>query len=182
MFASLSGAAEDIGADTSGVFDLVTIGNAFHRLPRRAVAESVLQRLGLGGHLALVWSDSPWVGTREWQGVMAETMHRWERVAGATDRVPANLWEQLDEEPHAAVLAAADFAVVGAYGFETPYEWTFEQLAGFVYSTSVLSQPALGSHVEAFERDLRERLLAVQPDGGFRQDISSSYTLARRGE
>ena len=69
--------------------------------------------------------------------------------------------------------------IVGDFGFTTPSEWSVEQLTGFVYSTSVLSQPALGRDVEAFERDLRARLLDVEPDGIFREELSFSYTLAR---
>jgi hypothetical protein len=36
----------------------------------------------------------------------------------------------------------------------------------------------LGDHVEAFERDLRDRLLAVQPDGNFEEPVSFTYDLA----
>jgi hypothetical protein len=57
--------------------------------------------------------------------------------------------------------------------------YAFETLTGFVYSTSFLSKDALGPNVQAFANDLRERLLTVEPDGVFRQDIGFSYTLAR---
>jgi hypothetical protein len=50
-----------------------------------------------------------------------------------------------------------------------------------MYSTSILSHQALGPNVEAFARDLRKRLLEVEPDGVFRETISFSYTLARNG-
>jgi ubiquinone/menaquinone biosynthesis C-methylase UbiE len=170
--------AEDVDAD--GYFELVAIGNAFHRLERRVIAESAMRWLVAGGHLALLWCNSPWDGSLMWQRVMADTLDRWTRKAAATERVPANLNERLAEEPHTNVLASAGFTVVGAFEFEIPYEWSVEKLTGFMYSTSVLSQPALGRNVEAFEKDLRERLLAVEPEGVFREDISFSYTLARR--
>jgi len=97
----------------------------------------------------------------------------------ATERVPANLHEHLAEEPHATILTKAGFTIVGEFEFATPYEWSVDQLTGFMYSTSVLSQQALGQNVPAFERDLRARLLAVEPAGVFREEISFSYTLAR---
>jgi hypothetical protein len=36
----------------------------------------------------------------------------------------------------------------------------------------------LGDHVEAFERDLRDRLLAAQPDANFEEAVSFTYDLA----
>ncbi len=174
----IAGRAEDVDAD--GYFELVAIGNAFHRLQRRVIAESAMRWLVAGGHLALLWSNSPWDGSLIWQRVMADSLDRWTRKAVATERVPANLDQHLAEEPHTNVLVSAGFTIVGAFEFEIPYEWSVEKLTGFMYSTSVLSQPALGQNVQAFESDLRERLLAVQPEGVFREDISFSYTLARR--
>jgi ubiquinone/menaquinone biosynthesis C-methylase UbiE len=174
----IAGRAEDVDAD--GYFELVAVGNAFHRLQRRVVAESAIRWLTPGGHLALLWSNSPWDGSRVWQQVTADTLHRWTRETATTGRVPANLYQHLAEEPHTTVLASAGFTIVGEFEFETPYEWSVEKLTGFMYSTSVLSQPALGRNVRAFERDLRERLLAVEPEGVFREEISFSYTLARR--
>jgi ubiquinone/menaquinone biosynthesis C-methylase UbiE len=173
----IAGRAEDVDAD--GSFELVAIGNAFHRLQRRVIAESTMRWLAPGGHLALLWSNSPWDGRLRWQRVLADTVSDWTRRADATDRVPANLDRHLEEEPHTNVIASAGLTIVGKFDFETPYEWSVEELTGFMYSTSVLSQPALGRNVEAFERDVRERLLAVEPEGVFREQISFSYTLAR---
>jgi SAM-dependent methyltransferase len=47
-----------------GAFDLVTIGNAFHRLPRDVVAAKIRRWLGPGGHLALLWGNGPRPATR----------------------------------------------------------------------------------------------------------------------
>src|ERR1700683_1379218 len=41
-------------------FDLVAIGNAFHRMPRAEVAARVLRWLRPGRFLALLWSGTPW--------------------------------------------------------------------------------------------------------------------------
>ncbi len=174
----IAGRAEDVEAD--GLFELVAIGNAIHRLQRRVIAESAMRWLVPGGHLALLWGNPPWNGSQQWQQVLADTMHRWTREAATTERVPANLDQHLAEEPDTTVLAAAGFTIVGAFDFAIPYEWSVEKLTGFMYSTSVLSQPALGRSVQAFERDVHARLLAVEPAGVFREEISFSYTLARR--
>ena len=171
------GRAEDVEAD--GDFDLVVIGNAFHRLQRRRVAGSARRWLAPGGHLALVWSTSPWDGDLEWQRVLAQIMREWVDVAHAEDRVPADLDRHLIDAPHAAVLTEAGFAIAGEHDFPTPHDWTVESLNGFLYSTAVLSKRALGSHAPAFEQDLRVRLLQVAPDNVFRETIDFHYTLAR---
>jgi hypothetical protein len=122
----------------------------------------------------------PWDGSHEWQRVMADTVHRWTQLAGAADRIPANVDEHLAAEQNRTVLASAGFTVIGEFEFPTPHAWTVETLTGFVYATSFLSQPALGANVPAFARDLRARLLAVQPEGVFPEEISFSYMLARK--
>ncbi len=60
----IAGRAEDVDAD--GSFELVAIGNAFHRLPRRVIAESAMRWLAAGGHVALLWSNR--LGTGAWPG------------------------------------------------------------------------------------------------------------------
>jgi SAM-dependent methyltransferase len=64
-FRVLAASAEVLDAPEAA-FDLVTIGNAFHRLPRDVVADRVLRWLRPGGHLALVWGGSPSDGPAPW--------------------------------------------------------------------------------------------------------------------
>jgi len=172
----IAGRAEDVDADD--YFELVTIGNAFHRLHRRRIAQSAMHWLKPGGDLALLWSNTPWTGCHQWQATLKDAVHRWTRKV--TERVPANLDQHLAEDPHTDVLASAGFTIVGEFDFATPHEWTVEQLTGFMYSTSFLSQDALGPNVLTFERDLRARLLDVEPEGIFREEIDFSYTLASK--
>ena len=121
---------------------------------RRRVSDA-LARSGWSSCAAL---EQPAVdGSHEWQRVLADTVGHWTRAAAATERVPANLDQHLAEEPHTTVLEAAGFTIVGEFEFATPHEWTVEELTGFMYSTSVLSQPALGRNVQAFERDVSAR-------------------------
>src|SRR5262249_42575405 len=51
-------AAEGLDAPP-GAFELVTIGNAFHRLRRDAVAADAFRWLEPGGFIALLWSTGP---------------------------------------------------------------------------------------------------------------------------
>jgi ubiquinone/menaquinone biosynthesis C-methylase UbiE len=174
----ITGRAEDVDADA--FFELVGIGNAFHRLQRQVVAASAMRWLAPGGHLALLWSGVPWVGGQAWQETLAEAVDQWTREAGVGDRIPADLAEHLSAEPHTTVLARAGFTIAGEFEVESAHQWTVESLTGYAYSTAILSPAALGRHTPAFERDVRERLLAVEPDGVFRESISFKCTLARR--
>jgi ubiquinone/menaquinone biosynthesis C-methylase UbiE len=58
--------AEILGAEPD-YFDLVVIGNAFHRLNRDLVAGKILGWLKPGGYLALCWSSGPFAGEQDWQ-------------------------------------------------------------------------------------------------------------------
>jgi hypothetical protein len=100
------------------------------------------------------------------------------QVTGSLHNIPSNLAEVVAETPHLTVLSDAGLRVIGTYEFTVPHVWTLESLAGFAHSTSILSRPALGSHLEAFERDLRHRLLPLQPDGRFEDAVSFTYDLA----
>jgi ubiquinone/menaquinone biosynthesis C-methylase UbiE len=171
-----SGRAEDL--DVAGHFELVTVGDAFHRLDRRRVAALATEWLQPAGHIALLWTSMPWQGSASWQKATLELVVHWMQVTGSRENIPSNLAEALAQAPNLTVLADAGLSVIGTYEFAAPHSWTLETLAGFAYSTSILSRSALGNHVEAFERDLRDRLLSIQPDGHFEESVSFSYDLA----
>jgi ubiquinone/menaquinone biosynthesis C-methylase UbiE len=173
-----AGRAEDVDPDE--VFDLVTIGTAFHRLDRRRVAALSMQWLRPGGHLALLWSDTPINGPAPWQRVLAGILVDWMQRAGTEDRIPADWAEDIARHPHAGVLADAGFLIEGRYEFRAVHDWTLDALIGLVYSTSLLSRVALGGLADAFEADVRDRLRAVESAGVFREHAVYAYDLAVR--
>jgi SAM-dependent methyltransferase len=181
----LAAAAEELEAAGES-FDLAVIGNAFHRLPRERVAANVLRWLRPGRCLALVWGESPWAGEEPWQQALAATMKRWRARAragagaGAGDRVPAGHDQDRRDRPDMTILKQAGFDVVGSYRFLAAHDWTPDTLAGFLFSTSVLSRPALGDLAAGFEEDLRCEMLGCVPAGRWRQVVDFGYQLARR--
>ena len=88
QFRAVACAAEDLRVP-AGSFDLVAIGNAFHRLPRDAVAASAFRWLRPGGFLALAWGGSPHEGEAPWQRALRQAMDRWKTRVQAHGRVPA---------------------------------------------------------------------------------------------
>jgi SAM-dependent methyltransferase len=173
------GAAEELDAPDQS-FDLVAIGNAYHRLPRQAVAARVLRWLRPGRFLALVWGGVPTEGGAPWQQAMSATMQRWRARARGGDRVPSAYEQNRRERPDREILRDAGFQVLGKWEFPAAREWSFEALVGFLHSTSVLSRAALGDSAPALEEDLRRELGAHEPGTLFRQETTFAYELARR--
>lgn len=175
------GAAETLAAP-AGYFQLVTIGNAFHRVQRDAVAENAFRWLRPDGWLALVWGGAPDDGSQEWQLALAAFMARWrERLAArAGDRIPAGYEDARGARPDADILRAAGFAPAGTHTFWSAYDWTPDTLAGFLASTAVLSPAALGDLAPEFGRELRAELAPWSVPGGLRQRVRFACELARK--
>lgn len=172
---ALTCAAEDLSAPQES-FDLVTIGNAFHRLRRATVAARVFRWLRPGGCLALVWGDSPWAGEAPWQRALRAIMHRW----SAEERIPRGYEQDRAQRPDAAILAKAGLEFTSSREFTARHEWTIEAITGFAFSTSVLSRAALGDQAPAFEADLRSELMAIDSSGRFGQTLTFSRSLFHR--
>jgi ubiquinone/menaquinone biosynthesis C-methylase UbiE len=162
--------------------DLVTIGNAFHRLPRQAVAAAAARWLRPGAHLALVWASTPTEGGQDeapWRQAMATVMQRWMDRSGSRDLIPAGYEQDRRDHPDRAILEQAGFSYTGSWQFSIHHEWSIESLTGFAYSTSILSRAALGELAPAFEADLRAELTPHSDHGRFPQEIPFAYELAR---
>jgi len=176
----ITSSAEDLPAPDGG-FDLVAIGNAFHRLPRTGVAASALRWLRPGGFLALLYSgENPWRGAAPWQRAMAGVVDHWMTWAGGNDRIPPGYEQDRRERPDRAVLAAAGFEVLGEWLFPTEHAWTTETITGFVFSTAVLSRAALGGQAADLAADLRRELAGFESSGGLPETVGFVYELARR--
>ena len=167
-------AEEFVAAD----FRLVTIGNAFHRLDRPAVAVRARQWLRPGGFLALLWMSVPPSGSLQWQVALDRCVQDWVNRLGTADRVPATWASDIERLPHSTVLTQAGFKIVGRYEFTSSHDWSLDELIGLLYSTSYFPRSALGDDVEEFETDLATRLSTVEPSGVFHETISSAYDLA----
>jgi ubiquinone/menaquinone biosynthesis C-methylase UbiE len=175
----ITGRAEDLESDEA--FDLVTIGTAFHRLDRRRVADVAMQLLRPGGHLALLWSATPLGGESEpWQLQYREIYAAWLERVNATDRLPADFEEHIEQLPHEQVLTDAGFIVEERYEYAGTHDWSVDELIGLVYSTSLLPRAVLGDRAGEFEAEFAQRLLALEPSGVFRERTSFAYDLGRR--
>jgi SAM-dependent methyltransferase len=172
--------AEDLAAPP-GFFELVTVGNAFQRLPRQLIARRAFDWLRPGRCLALLWGGIPWQESQGWQRTLTATSERWMGAVGAHNRVPAGWEKARAAKPDVEVLREAGFEVLGRFSVPVTQEWTLEGLVGFAYSTSFLSRAALGGRAGDFEADLRHRLEEEAGVGPYVQVTEFACDLGRRG-
>ena len=170
------GRAEDLEAPRGG-FDLITVGEAFHRLDQGLIVEKALGWLKPRGAFATLGSRGVLDGPEPWQVVATGVARRW------MDRAfPGGWGVGADAAPDAVerALREAGFTDVTSRSFDEPHDWTLEAVSGYLQSTSVCSRAALGDDFEAFETDLRATLLAEVGPGPFHEDLNFGYTLGRK--
>jgi SAM-dependent methyltransferase len=176
---ALIGRAEELDLP-AGAFELVAIGNAFHRLMRDEVTAAAMCWLQGCGHIALLWASAPWSGDEDWQQALAALLASWRTQVGANARVPLDWDKARRERPDVEVLAAAGFSSVRRASFPTIHRWTVDELIGFVYSTSFLPRAVLGERAAQFERELQHELESHLVAGELRETIGFACELARR--
>jgi SAM-dependent methyltransferase len=171
--------AEGLDADP-GSFELIVIGNAFHRLRRDVVARRALAWLQPGGCLALCWSTSPWAGSLDWQQAFDRLLRRWQETLDASSRVPPGAESRRKEDPDQDVLLRAGFEPAERHRFAVEHRWTTDELAGHVRSTSFLPPSVLADRAADFDADLSAELSPYMIDGSLTETVSFAYDLARK--
>lgn len=175
----MTGKAEELVAEPDS-FDLITIGEAFHRLDQQLIAARCRQWLRPGCRLAILGCCGITKGSESWQRAVADTVRHWRNLSLPEDKQSRGPRPGSGPDHNAAVLRDAGFAEVANYSFVHPHEWTVESIIGQLYSTSHSSQRLLGKNVPAFERDMEQALLKCDPSGSYHQDVDCGYTLGRK--
>lgn len=171
------GRAEDFEAPDD-YFDLITAGEAFHRLDRPRMAGLVHGWLKPGGALAILGgrghgAKAPW--RRLLEDVVRDFVGEPARRLGAPNAALAT--EIADEE---ALLRERGFTELASFEFHAPHEWALAELLGNLRSTLVLSRAALGPRHGAFEAALTQALLVHDPAGRYAETVRFGYTIARK--
>jgi len=176
---AVAASGEELSADPAS-FELIAIGNAFHRLRRDEVAGRAFEWLRPGGHLALCWSNSPWTGDADWQKRFSELLNQWQCKLSAHDRLPQAWAGARQARPDLDIVAESGFEPIGRHEFHIEHRWTITELAGFVYSTSFLAGPLFGDRAPEFEADLANRLDSHLHNGALVEEVSFAYDLVRK--
>ena len=173
------GPAEDVEA-SPGSFELITIGEAFHRLDQRVIAERAVEWLAPGGCLATLGCFSLLRGQEPWHDILRAVVRRFEEQRSSA-RPPS---ERPSSRPRGAghdrqALTASGLRHVGAFEFPHPHVWTLESILGNFRSTARLSRRVLGDRAERFDADVRHALLAFDSSGRYPETLRFGYSLFR---
>jgi SAM-dependent methyltransferase len=173
------GRAEGLDAPPAS-FELITVGEAFHRLDQRIVAERALQWLKPGGHMATMGCFSILSAKEPWQKAVVAVVRQWTGGASQGSGGPEPRRPGVGPEHDGRVLTDVGFSDVASHPFVEPHEWTADEVIGYLYSTSTCSRHLLGPDGGKFEADLRAALHAHDPGGVYREEIQWGFTLGRR--
>jgi ubiquinone/menaquinone biosynthesis C-methylase UbiE len=176
----IAGMAEELEVPVAS-FDLVTIGEAFHRLDQGIVAVKSFSCLKPGSSIATLGSYSIFGGRESWHRAVLDVLSRWTTfpIPAPCARVGARTHHN-EPATHENALREAGFTEVATHSFEERNQWTIGSILGFLYSTSVCSKRILGSKVETFERELTAALLTIDKGGAYMESTLWGYTFGRK--
>jgi SAM-dependent methyltransferase len=173
------GRVEDVHAPASS-FELVTAGEAFHRLDQQVVAKQALQWLKPGGGFSSLGCYSILSAREPWQKSVLEVVRRWTgrllQTCGSSEPRKPGVGPENDEW----VMRDTGFEETASHPFVETQDWTVESILGYLHSTSVCSRKVLGPNVGPFEADLRNALLEHGTSGSYREQIQWGYTFGRK--
>ena len=173
------GRAEDVEA-APGSFELITVGEAFHRLDQRVIAERALEWLAPGGCLATLGCFSLMAGQETWHDVLRAVVRPWTNRGAATQPASTQSPPRSRGADHdRKVLTGHGFEHVGTSDFTHPHVWTLDSILGNLYSTARFSRQALGDRAERFDADVGGALLAFDSTGRYPETLRFGYSLFR---
>lgn len=174
----LVGPAETFDAPPAS-FDLVTIGEAFHRLVPRVVTSLAFRLLRPGGCLATLGTDNRFSGDEPWEVAYRAVRDRWIARSfpdGFGLVLPGGARDQADRE---AAMGAAGFVDVQGHDYEETEEFSLDELVGYLASTSGCSRKAIGPDFDLWVDELRSAL-GADNSTRFTEHVRWGYTLARK--
>ena len=163
------GRAEDLRLPDGSV-ELITIGEAFHRLDQECILNLAARWLGDRGALATLGGEPVWRGREAWKRVLAEVVSKW--TGRSLD--PGERWGGPGDVLRAAGLEVEERESV------VERIWTRDSIVGFMFSTSITSRRVLGDEADDFEADLRRALLEVEPSDCFAATQRFGFTLGMK--
>jgi SAM-dependent methyltransferase len=164
--------AEDLQLPSRSL-ELITIGEAFHRLDQDRILERALGWLRRRGSLATLGGEPVWRGKEEWKRVLVEVVNEW--TGHSLGDPNEGGWGGPSDALRAAGLEVKERELV------VEQIWTCDSIIGFMLSTSIASRRVLGDKADRFEADLRGALLAVEPSDRFVTMQRFGFTLGTKG-
>jgi hypothetical protein len=170
--------AEDLVVEDAS-FHLVAIGEAFHRMDQRVVAEKAMKWLAPDGCLAILGYEHIWHGTEEWKQRVCEALSCYKEPAAPPAEDTCGRRRHMTFEE---VLKATGFSNIRRRDFTEPLAWDTDQIVSYLFSISIFSKPRLGDRAAEFESDVRQALRDADPSGWYVEQAEFSCLSAARPE
>lgn len=173
------GKAEELKMESNSI-DLITIGEAFHRLDQDIITDLALQWLKPGGHIAVMGCYGFWTGNELWQENIKEIVSKWTSHRYSSNEKSEKESTGRKPEHFRLILQNKGFDECNIYSFVFPHNWTIESIIGNLYSTSFCSKKVLGDNTAEFESELKAALNKIDKRGLFFENIRCGYTLGKK--
>jgi SAM-dependent methyltransferase len=158
-----------------GPFKLVTIGRAFHWMDREETLRNLDPLIVADGAVALFGENHPKTVENAFQRKLSEIS---ERYSGRSSHDVAR--SAADYRSDESMLMNSPFRRLERCGVLVRRTTTIEEVIGLAFSRSSSSPAKLGERATDFERELREELSAISPDGRFTEIAELKALVARR--
>jgi ubiquinone/menaquinone biosynthesis C-methylase UbiE len=156
--------------------NLVTIARAFHWMDREATLMSLDRLIAPGGAVALVNTELHPDGTTRWHEKFEDLRTSHGRFDDFYRWRKSDAWEE-----HTSVLLRSAFSEVERISVFEARAANLEEVVARALSFSANSPAALGKDGSAaYEAQVRERMLAISPDGMFPEIVESVAIISRR--
>lgn len=137
-------------------FQLITIGEAFHRMDQRLVAQNSRDWLVPGGRIAIIGYKHFWNYSEGWKQRVNVVLDRY-----GGHQVRKNRIGPLSPMSFEEVLEAVGFIDVNQREYEESRSWSEDEIMGYLFSVSTFSKRKLGDRAGSFEEEVRGALRIV---------------------
>lgn len=169
------GSSFDLSDDLAPL-DLVTMGRSFHWMDREATLNRLDALIRPGGAIALTNTELHAVGGGDWHAAFEELRKAHGRFDTFYHWRKSEAWET-----HVSVLMRSAFSEVERISVFDSHVASLEEIVARAFSFSANSPSSLGEDgQQAYERDVRERMTALEPSGAFPEIVESVAIIARR--
>ena len=170
------GSSFDLGPDLAPL-DLVAIARAFHWMDREATLARLDELVRPRGAVVLVNTELHASGTGTWLSAFEELRKAYGRFDAFYHWRKSAAWEE-----HVSVLMRSPFGEVERISVFEPHVASLDEIVARAFSFSANSPSSLGEEGRAaYETAVREKMMALEPDGRFPEIVESAAIIARRG-
>ncbi|MGD0189658.1 MAG: class I SAM-dependent methyltransferase [Rhizomicrobium sp.] len=146
-----------------GCFRLVTMGRSFHWMDRIATLRMLEACVAPEGAVAFFHDRHPRTAENGWRRLLHEVSNAYGRLHSPHVREI----EKSNYRTHESLLMDSAFSRVESVGVFVRRELTPDDIVGLGFSLSSTSPDKLGARAAEFEKELREGLAKLDPDGRF---------------